>query len=448
MQQGQSLIESLYQRQVPRYTSYPTALEFRNKDLSQKLHDALRKAQSPLSLYVHIPFCRSLCYYCGCNKTITQNTDKADHYLQAIATEVAQTTSGLLEPSASHLHLGGGSPSFFSLTQHKQLLSILQTHIQWLTDCQMSIELDPRNCDQEYILGLAQLGYKRLSFGVQDTSSEVQTTINRVQCSEHIAMLIKTAYEAGFININVDLIVGLPKQSLSSIAQTLQEVLSWDVERITVFNYAHLPHRFAAQRKFREDQLPASEIRQSMSKYINQHLNSKGYVNIGMDHYAKPTDPLVKAMQKGELQRNFQGYTADNNSNILGFGVSSISTIEDVVAQNPVKLKDYYAALPAQTLHNRGLVLSQDDRVRRQIISELMCNYQCDLQGICDKFAVDMALYFADELATLVNYHHQGLLEFEHGKIRVKQVHRSLIRVIASIFDAYYIPQKGFSKVI
>jgi oxygen-independent coproporphyrinogen-3 oxidase len=312
----------------------------------------------------------------------------------------------------------------------------------------MSIELDPRNCDQEYIIGLAKLGYKRLSFGVQDTSSEVQTTINRVQCSEHIAMLIRTAYEAGFTNINVDLIVGLPNQSLSSIALTIQEVLSWDVERITVFNYAHLPHRFAAQRKFREDQLPASEIRQSMSKYINQHLNSKGYVNIGMDHYAKPEDPLVKAMQQGALQRNFQGYTADNNSNILGFGVSSISTIEDVVAQNPVKLKDYYAALQTQTLHNKGLVLSKDDRVRRQIISELMCNYQCDLQGICAEFAVDMALYFADELATLVNYHHQGLLEFEHGKISVKQVHRSLIRVIASTFDVYYIPQKGFSKVI
>lgn len=441
-------INDLYHRQVPRYTSYPTALEFRNQELTKALRVAVEQSCSALSLYVHIPFCKSLCYYCGCNKVITQQNAKADDYLHALAIEIQQTLHGLSRQHATHLHLGGGSPSFLTLKQHQFLIEKLQQHIDFASDCQLSIELDPRSCSIEYIKGLASLGYRRISFGVQDTNITVQKAINRIQSSEHIGQLIDAAYAAGFKNINADLIVGLPEQNMSTINQTLTEVLAWDINRITVFNYAHLPERFAAQRKYSETQLPSAELRKLMTTTIQQTLTTAKYQNIGMDHYAKFDDPLVNAMEQGTLQRNFQGYTADNNINILGFGASSISTIGNVIAQNPIKVADYKRAVATNSLYNKGKLLSQDDMLRQSVINHLMCNYNVDLNLICARFDEDPEEYFLEELETLWQFVTLDLITIEQNIIKIKTQHRPLVRVIASVFDVYYMPQRGFSKVI
>jgi oxygen-independent coproporphyrinogen-3 oxidase len=440
--------ESLYTRQVPRYTSYPTALEFKVGEFSPELIRAIKTCEDALSLYIHIPFCESLCYYCGCNKVITQDNSKADTYLDAVAKEVHAVMAQIPTKLVSHLHLGGGSPSFLSIAQHARLLAIVQQYFVFQDDCQLSIELDPRTCDSQYIDSLAELGYRRLSFGVQDTHLDVQKTINRVQCDKHIGTLITHAYAAGFDNINIDLIVGLPEQTRDTVTQTIQDVLQWDVERITVFNYAHLPQRFAAQRKFCETQLPSLDERQAMTGIIRDHLCNASYFRVGMDHYAKAHDPLVIASKSGVLQRNFQGYTADNNQHIVGFGLSAISTVNRIITQNPSKLGDYMRATQQAGLHHRGLLLTDSDIIRKTIINHLMCNNVCDLGLIGEIFDLDAYLYFQKELRQLRAFDEAGVIHLEGLIIVMRAEHIPLVRVIASLFDEYYIPTQGFSNVL
>ena len=331
-------IQSLYERHVPRYTSYPTAVEFADGDFNTPVLASLNTQHQPISLYIHIPFCQSLCNYCGCNKRITQDKSKADIYLDYLANEMRQISAVSPSLKVSHIHYGGGSPSFLTQEQHSRLYELINVNFILLEGAQQSIECDPRNLTPDYIQHLADLGFRRLSLGVQDVNATVQQTINRIQSTDHIQNCITHAYASGFTSINIDLIVGLPEQNTSTIEETLLAVQRFNCERISVFNYAHLPARFPSQRKFEKANVPTIAEKKAMTQQIAKGLSALGYQKIGLDHFAKHDDTLTKALEAGTLSRNFQGYTSDNNDQILGLGVSAISNIGNTRSQNNVDL--------------------------------------------------------------------------------------------------------------
>ena len=441
-------IQSLYERHVPRYTSYPTAVEFSDGDFNTPVLANLSVQNQPLSLYIHIPFCQSLCNYCGCNKRITQDKNKADIYLDYLANEMRQISAGAPSLSVSHIHYGGGSPSFLTPAQHSRLHALINEHFMLLEGVQQSIECDPRNLNHDYIKHLADLGFRRLSLGVQDVNANVQQTINRIQSTDHIQECISNAYASGFTSINIDLIVGLPEQTSTTIEETLLAVKRFNCERVSVFNYAHLPARFPAQRKFEKANMPSISQKKAMTLQIAQGLNKLGYQKIGLDHFAKQDDTLSKALRAGTLSRNFQGYTSDNNDQILGLGVSAISNIGNIRSQNNVDLAKYYDQVSQSQLRHRGMSLSQDDLLRGEIISQLMCNFSVDLAQIARQFHLNISTYMHDELAQLDALSQLGVLTVETNKITVNLDHRPLIRVIASVFDKYLQSHHSFSSVI
>ena len=441
-------IAYLYQRNVPRYTSYPTALEFSDDDYNTPLLANIANLTTPISLYIHIPFCHSLCYYCGCNKRVTRDNSKADEYLHYLGLEIAQIAQHNPEITISHIHYGGGSPSFLSIEQHTKLMHLLTSHFNLASECQMSIECDPRNLTLPYIQHLAKLGFTRMSLGVQDVDPIVQTTINRVQSSSHIQACIADAYHAGFSSINLDIIVGLPEQNLTTIQHTLSALAQFNVDRISVFNYAHLPERFAAQRKFSKHNMPAPELKQQMTYHIAQTLQSMGYQAIGMDHFAKPNDSLAVAANKGVLSRNFQGYTCDQNDQILGLGVRAISNISSIRAQNAVDLKRYYQQVTTESLRHKGRQLTQDDLIRGDLINQLMCNYTINLAAISQRWSIDADKYFAHEIDSLAFYSSLGIVTKHQQQYSISTQHKPLVRVIAQLFDQYKKDQTRFSSVI
>jgi len=444
---------SKYNTSGPRYTSYPTALEFHDNFSHDDFIQAIKGSPNrELSLYVHIPFCHTLCYYCGCNKVITRHRHKADIYLEYLAKEITQQASSFTEYTVKQLHWGGGTPSFLTDKQITTLVELLKEKFNFSDELVMSIEIDPREIEMNLADHLFSLGFNRLSLGVQDLDLKVQEAINRVQSTQFIGDFIAHAKTVGFQSINIDLIYGLPHQTLENFKQTLDKAHEWDVDRISLFSYAHLPSRFAAQRKLRDEWLPDITLKFALMKLSIETLCNYGYDFIGMDHFAKPNDELSIAQGNGTLHRNFQGYTTKGGCDLLGLGVSSISNIGSAFGQNIKELQSYYQAIDTQQhALERGVSLTEDDVIRGEVIRELMCNLYLDKAMINEKYNINFDDYFAEDLPLLTSFIEDDLVENNAQEIKVNQKARLLIRIICMSFDAYmkkHVSQQRFSRVI
>ncbi|GAB2653737.1 oxygen-independent coproporphyrinogen III oxidase [Vibrio panuliri] len=442
-----------YNYSGPRYTSYPTALEF---------HEAFTVAdfdmactaypERPLSLYIHIPFCHKLCYYCGCNKVITRHAHKADEYLDVLELEI-RTRAGLLqERRVTQLHFGGGTPTFLNKAQISRIMAILRGEFDFEASAEISIEVDPREIELDMLDHLRAEGFNRLSIGVQDFNKEVQKLVNREQDEAFIIAMVKRAKDLGFRSTNLDLIYGLPKQTQESFAKTLSQVLEMQPGRLSVFNYAHMPQLFAAQRKIKDEDLPQATEKMAILQQTIGTLTGAGYQFIGMDHFALPDDELAVAQRNGILHRNFQGYTTQGECDLMGFGVSAISMIGDAYAQNQKELKKYYEQVNEQR-HAlwKGVSLDSDDLVRREVIKQLICNFKLDKVFIEREFKVNFNQYFAQDLELLQTFINDELVEVDESEIRVTLRGRLLIRNICMCFDKYLrdrARQQQFSRVI
>jgi len=448
----QELIQK-YNYSGPRYTSYPTALEF-NEQFTE--HDFLDAAQlypnKPLSLYVHIPFCHKLCYFCGCNKIVTRHRHKVDVYLHALKQEIISRSALFNQRTVTQMHWGGGTPTFLSDDEISWLMSNLKQYFHFAANAELSIEIDPREITTSTITHLAKEGFNRISMGIQDFNPEIQNLINRQQDEHLIEALIEQAKTNHFSSISLDLIYGLPKQSVDNFMQTLEKVVKLSPDRLSVFNYAHLPSRFAAQRKIKDDDLPSAQekvkILQSCIEYLTQH----GYNYIGMDHFAKPTDELAIAQKTGILHRNFQGYTTQGEADLLGLGVSAISMIGDSYAQNQKELNLYQE----QTEKSgnalwKGYTMTVDDKIRRDVIRQLICHFYLDKSVIEKNYHIDFEQYFKEDLALLSPLQQDGLVNNSGNLITVSPKGRLLIRNICMCFDVYMrkiARQQQFSRVI
>ena len=442
-----------YNTSGPRYTSYPTALEFSDGFNELELTRAIADSKTDeLSLYVHIPFCHSLCYYCGCNKIVTRHQSKADVYLDYLIKEINHRAMLFGHYRVRQLHLGGGTPSFLTDAQLKRLIDTLKAKFKFNEQLEMSIEIDPREIEVNKIDTLKALGFNRISIGVQDIDEKVQTAINRVQSTEFIGQLIERAKALAFDSVNVDLIYGLPHQTTETFARTLAQVKAFDVDRISLFSYAHLPSRFAAQRKLKDEWLPKADAKLALMRQAIETLTDYGYDFIGMDHFAKPDDELSIAQKLGRLHRNFQGYTTKGECDLLGLGVSSISAIGNSYSQNIKELTPYYQAIDAQEhAMEKGIALTADDLIRGDVIRELMCNLFLDKQAIEQKHQIDFNSYFEAELNSLQTFVDDGLVDNTQTTIMVSPRARLLIRNICMSFDAYmkkHLNQQRFSRVI
>ena len=437
----------------PRYTSYPTALEFSSDFGNQDFIEAIENSSCQnLSLYVHVPFCHSLCYYCGCNKIVTRHKHKADIYLDYLEKEIISRASAFSNHQVQQLHLGGGTPSFLSKEQFSRLISKIKQHFQFKDKVEMSIEIDPREIELDLLDHLKQLGFNRLSFGVQDTNIEVQEAINRVQDTHFVHQLIERGRNLGFDSVNVDLIYGLPHQTEDLFNKTLAKIVELNPDRISLFSYAHLPSRFAAQRKIKDEWLPQTNDKLRLMLNAIETLTHNGYVSIGMDHFAKPDDELAIAQNEGVLHRNFQGYTTQGECDLLGLGVSSISSVGMSFSQNFKELKHYYAAIDKeQQAVEKGLMLNQDDVIRGTVIKQLMCNFSLDKNEINQQFNIEFDQYFAEDLTKLEVFVNDGLITLNNKNIIIHNNAKLLIRNICMSFDAYMAKQlnkQRFSRVI
>jgi oxygen-independent coproporphyrinogen-3 oxidase len=442
-----------YNYSGPRYTSYPTALEFHEAFTISEFDTACRQyPERPLSLYIHIPFCHKLCYYCGCNKVITRHSHKADEYLDAIEHEIRQRAYLLNERKVTQLHFGGGTPTFLSKEQMTRLMTIIRAEFKFEADAEISIEVDPREIELNMLDHLRGEGFNRLSIGVQDFNKEVQKVVNREQDEAFIFAMVERAKELGFRSTNLDLIYGLPLQTQDSFALTLAQVLKMKPGRLSVFNYAHMPKLFAAQRKIKEESLPIAEVKMDILQDTISTLTGAGYQFIGMDHFALPDDELAVAQREGILHRNFQGYTTQGECDLLGFGVSAISMIGDTYAQNQKELKKYYAQVD-EMRHAlwKGVSLDDDDLIRREVIKALICNFKLEKPQIESMFGLTFDEYFAEDLKLLQTFIDDELVEVTEDHIRVTARGRLLIRNICMCFDKYLrdrARQQQFSRVI
>ncbi|MDX5629902.1 MULTISPECIES: oxygen-independent coproporphyrinogen III oxidase [unclassified Brenneria] len=442
-----------YNYSGPRYTSYPTALEFNESYDESAFQQAIaRYPQRPLSLYIHIPFCHRLCYFCGCNKQVTRQQHKADEYLNVLEREIRQRAPLFAGRSVTQMHWGGGTPTYLNKSQISRLMSLLRDQFSFSDRAEMSLEVDPREIELDIIDHLYAEGFNRLSMGVQDFNKEVQKLVNREQDEDFIFALIERAKSLGFASTNIDLIYGLPKQTPESFAFTLQRVAELSPHRLSVFNYAHLPSLFAAQRKIKEADLPGAEQKLEILQQTIRSLTEAGYQFIGMDHFARPDDELALAQRAGKLHRNFQGYTTQGDSDLLGMGVSAISMIGDSYAQNQKVLKHYYDQVgKTGNALWRGLQLTRDDCIRRDVIKTLICNFRLTYDVIESDYAIDFKSYFSEDLQQLAPLAADGLVEIQASGIKVTSKGRLLIRNICMCFDVYLrdkIRMKQFSKVI
>ena len=442
-----------YNTSGPRYTSYPTALEFNESFNDEHFIDAIANSHNrDLSIYVHIPFCHSLCYYCGCNKIITRHRDKADIYLDYLAKEIIGRAPHFKDYQVKQIHWGGGTPSFLTKKQISHLVNLLKHHFTFAEQLEMSIEVDPREIEIDLADHLYSLGFNRMSIGVQDIDKKVQETINRVQSTQFIKDFTHHAKAVGFQSINIDLIYGLPHQNLDTFGRTLASVEDMAVDRISLFSYAHLPSRFAAQRKLRDEWLPNASEKLALMQQAIETLTNQGFDFIGMDHFAKPDDELAIAQRSGTLHRNFQGYTTQGGCDLLGLGVSSISAVGRCFSQNQKELKDYYQMVD-EVGHavDKGVTLNTDDVIRGNVIKSLMCNMSLDKRAIEQKFDIEFDQYFTEELMSLKTFIDDGLVTNRDDEIIVHAKARLLIRNICMTFDAYmkqHINQQRFSRVI
>jgi len=427
----------------PRYTSYPTADRFdaaydatvHRACLARRGTDAAR----PLAAYVHVPFCRSLCYYCACNKVVTRDRRRGVQYVERLLCEVAMVrdATGARLPLAA-LHFGGGTPTFLEDAEIERIVGALREAFAFAPAIEASIEIDPRTVDGRRVARLAALGFNRMSIGVQDFDPIVQEAVHRVQPAELTLGVMGAAREHGFRSINLDLIYGLPRQTLASFTNTLERVIDADPDRIALYNYAHLPSRFKPQRRIDPNECPDADVRVAIFLRALSMLTRAGYVYIGLDHFARPTDPLARALREGGLQRDFQGYSTGAELDLIGFGVSAISRIGDTYAQNVRTPAEYDDALDAGRLPvMRGLVLSPDDVLRREVIAEIMCRGELDPAGVGARHGVAFERYFAAEMGTLGNLVEAGLVRHDAGRIVVTPAGRLLVRAVAMVFDRY-----------
>lgn len=428
----------------PRYTSYPTADRFIEAFDAQALSDWLGKralggVSKPLSLYFHIPFCNTICYYCACNKIITKDHNLSAKYLDYIDREVRLQVAALGGArQVTQLHLGGGTPTFLSDDELRQLMASVRTHFELMPNGEYSIEVDPRKVDFDTVELLAELGFNRMSVGVQDFAGEVQIATNRVQSFDETRQVMEAARATGFHSISMDLIYGLPKQNLTSFDRTLEQALELSPDRISLYSYAHLPGLFKPQRRILEADLPTADVKLQILQLAIRRLTEAHYVYIGMDHFAKPDDELTVAQQQGRLHRNFQGYSTQAECDMLAFGVSSIAKVGPVYAQNHKTLEDYYDALDRDELPVlRGVELSADDLLRRSIIQALMCHFSLSIESIQIAHLIDFDTYFVEELADLREMESAGLVRVEKDWISVLPPGRLLVRAIAMVFDRY-----------
>lgn len=439
-----------YNVKGPRYTSYPTALLLRSGYATTKALNALHQSGTNLSLYLHLPFCRQLCYYCGCNKVISRDQSKADRYLQYLQKEMAFYQQATAHQQVSQLHLGGGTPTFLDDAQLRLMMTTLKQHFQFAADAVLSIEIDPRSCDLTKLALLRELGFSRVSFGVQDFTAEVQQSINREQSFALVQELVLGAKRLGFSSINLDLVYGLPFQHTHSFAQTLEQVVELNPDRISLFSYAHLPERFAAQRKIPAEALPDGREKLALLALSVEKLQQAGYLAIGMDHFAKANDSLALAQQQGILQRNFQGYTTDNADALLGLGVSAISQVGNEIWQQQKDLNQYYRDIDTKgNSIDKGMSLSRDDLIRADLIASLMCNFRLDVATFADKWQLQFASYFQQSLSQLAECEQDNLVCWQGHMLEVTPQGRPWVRVIAACFDAYLLNStERYSKVI
>ena len=442
-----------YNYSGPRYTSYPTALEFSELfDYPQFVQAAQQYPQRPLSLYVHIPFCHKLCYYCACNKIVTRQRHKAEEYLGYLEKEIQQQAKLFAGRTVTQLHWGGGTPTYLSHEQIIRLMDMLKQHFQFSSEGEFSIEIDPREITLDTLDLLKQVGFNRISLGVQDFDKRVQEVVNREQDNDFIRAMIHRAKELGFRSTNLDLIYGLPLQTRESFRHTLEQIAALQPDRLSVFNYAHLPARFAGQHKIKEELLPSPAEKLAMLQETIEYLTSQGYLYIGMDHFAKPDDELAQAQRDGVLHRNFQGYTTQGDCDLLGLGVSAISMLGDAYSQNQKDLNVYYEQV-TELGHAqwKGCALERDDLIRRDVIKQLICNFTLDPKQIEALYGISFAEYFAEDLKLLQPFVNDGLVEVEEQCLRITATGRLLIRNVCMCFDVYLrqkARQQQFSRVI
>ncbi len=442
----------------PRYTSYPTALQFDESLTPDDYRDKAAQSNSsnvPLSLYVHIPFCHSLCYYCGCNKIVTRNQARVDRYMEMLYREI-EMQSALFDRDrkVEQLHFGGGTPTYLDSEQLSELLDKLRAAFNFddSDEREFSIEVDPRTVDADGIRHLAKLGFNRLSLGIQDFEPAVMEAVNRIQTPDEVRALVDSAVEAGFGSISFDLIYGLPQQTVDSFSRTLDIVIDMKPDRLAVYNYAHLPQRFKGQRMINADDIPVPAVKLELLRHTIEKLCGAGYVYIGMDHFALPDDELVLARLDGTLQRNFQGYSTHRHCDLVSLGVSSISSIGNMFSQNAITTMEYEAIIESGELPiKKGLVVDDEDRIRAAVIQALMCYDSLLFDDFGAQHGIDFHEYFADEIKRLDPLADDGLIDVDDSGIRITQKGRLLLRSIAMVFDRYINlaeNDKRFSKAI
>lgn len=449
-----------YDRSGPRYTSYPTAVQFHEGFGEQHYRRWAERTNEdpiprPLSLYVHIPFCATVCFYCACNKIVTKDRSRAIPYLEHVYREIdAQGALFDHDRLVDQMHWGGGTPTFLNHEQMAELMRVTAAHFKLRDDDhgEYSIEIDPREADAETIQVLRELGFNRISLGVQDFEPTVQKAVNRIQSEEQTLAVIQAARRCGFRSLNIDLIYGLPFQTAATFARTLERIIAADPDRLSIFNYAHLPERFKPQRRINAEDLPTASEKLAILQLTIDRLTNAGYVYIGMDHFAKPGDELAVAQRERKLHRNFQGYSTHADCDLVAVGITSIGNVGESYSQNVRTLNEYYRRIDGGHLPVfRGIELNADDILRREIIGELICHFSVDMDAITDRFHIHFGTYFEPELKALESMARDGLVAVDSHRIQVLPKGRLLIRNICMAFDRYltgHTVSIPFSRVI
>ena len=444
-----------YDRPGPRYTSYPPATEFTQEICEDHYREKLKESndrKTPLSLYFHIPFCESGCYYCGCNIIISHRKGIERPYLDRVYREM-DMISDLLESTRPvvQLHWGGGTPNYLEPDEIEEFMSEIKGRFRFSEDAEVSIEIDPRYATDEQLKVIREVGFNRISMGLQDLDEKVQRAINRIQPYDLMQRTMERLRDLGFESINIDLIYGLPYQSARSFEKTVEKVIELDPDRVAVYSFAYVPWVKPIQKHIDPSTLPDPEEKLSILEMVIDKFQNAGYVYIGMDHFAKPGDELALAQQKGELWRNFQGYTTRKGVELIGIGATSIGMLYDSYFQNFKTLREYNSAVDSGHLPVfRGVILNEDDLIRREVIMDIMCNLGVNFIKIEELFGIDFREYFSEELENLRELEEDGLIEVREDSIRILPPGRLLIRNVAMVFDAYLKTKKElkFSRTI
>jgi len=453
-----------YDKAGPRYTSYPTAPMFHDGIGPEDYEATLKRVASvdaPLSLYIHIPFCNTVCYYCGCNKIVTKQYHRATPYLDLLLKEIDRVADTMADElgndckrPVTQLHFGGGTPTFMNNDQMRAIMNRLRERFNFVAKDkgEFSIEIDPRECDENTVRVLEEIGLNRMSMGVQDFDPIVQKAVNRIQSKAETLRVLNEARQHGFESMNIDLMYGLPHQTVETFNATLNTIIEFSPDRIALFNYAHLPHMFMPQRRIAETDLPSPQEKLNILEHSINKLLDAGYVFIGMDHFAKPSDELTIAQKNGKLYRNFQGYSTQADCDLIGLGVTSIGYVGGGFFQNRKEMDAYTESVEAGEFPVfRGYILSEEDHFRRQVIMRLMCDFALDYSRFESEFGIDFKQHFADGLSDLQDMESDNLVELRDDGLTVLPAGRLLIRNVAMVFDEYLQKKKegtSFSKVI